>query len=244
MLISYLVDLTTEAQPDSPENGEVALGEPSQDRDSNLNDEERGLSYSRRSSNEQSNTDTTRVEETELHTRPNSVNTETSAFVKRKTSQLLNVIRGNQQTEAPLSPRLAELVDAYAASGIAASVRAEIESARNRTGENELPNLAEEDRLRRGRKGATWLMQFRILSGRAFKNLYRNPALLVTHYLSSIVLASEYRSRQLGRRLCIDFLNDSNLWLFLPCSQVGLNRLTFTFERHIVTSFFLFQYRY
>ena len=191
-LSRFLVDLTTDSQSDSSESGETTLGEPSQDRPSDLSDEERGLLHSRRSSNEQSNTDATRVEETELQTRPNSVNSETSAYVKRKTSQLLNVIRGNQQTDAPLSPRLAELVEAFAASNIAADVRTEIETVRNRTEVDELPDVAEEDRVRRGRKGANWLMQFRILSGRAFKNLYRNPALLMTHYLSSIFLASEF----------------------------------------------------
>lgn len=169
----------------------LTLGESSNDRSSNGIDEEQGLLNSRRSSNEHSTTDDTRNEETGSQTRPNSVNTESSAYVKRKTSQLLNVIRGNQQTEAPLSPKLAELVQAFAGSDIAAAVRSEIDSAGNLTGQDELPDVAEEDRLLRGRKGASWLMQFRILSGRAFKNLYRNPALLMTHYVSSIVLASK-----------------------------------------------------
>jgi hypothetical protein len=43
----------------------------------------------------------------------------------------------------------------------------------------------------RRRRGASWPTQFRILSGRAFKNLYRDPALLTAHYLSSIALACE-----------------------------------------------------
>jgi len=41
----------------------------------------------------------------------------------------------------------------------------------------------------RGRKRASWGTQFRILSGRAFKNLYRDPALLAAHYISSVALA-------------------------------------------------------
>jgi hypothetical protein len=43
----------------------------------------------------------------------------------------------------------------------------------------------------RGYKRASWWTQFTILSGRAFKNLYRNPMLLLTHYAVSIVLARE-----------------------------------------------------
>ncbi|KAH9814198.1 hypothetical protein DFH28DRAFT_972577 [Melampsora americana] len=37
-------------------------------------------------------------------------------------------------------------------------------------------------------KASLW-QQFRILSGRAFKNLYRNPMLMLSHYLLAIVLA-------------------------------------------------------
>jgi hypothetical protein len=43
----------------------------------------------------------------------------------------------------------------------------------------------------RGYRRASWWTQFTILSGRAFKNLYRNPMLLLTHYAVSIVLARE-----------------------------------------------------
>lgn len=47
----------------------------------------------------------------------------------------------------------------------------------------------ENDAEIRGYQRASWWTQFRILSGRAFKNLYRNPILLLTHYAVSIVLA-------------------------------------------------------
>jgi hypothetical protein len=45
--------------------------------------------------------------------------------------------------------------------------------------------------LLRGRKRATWATQFRILSGRAFKNMYRDPALLTFQYSASIAAARE-----------------------------------------------------
>jgi hypothetical protein len=54
---------------------------------------------------------------------------------------------------------------------------------------NELPDVVLETSMLRGRKRASWGTQFRILSGRAFKNLYRDPALLTTHYLSAVGLA-------------------------------------------------------
>ena len=58
----------------------------------------------------------------------------------------------------------------------------------------ELPDVAAETTLLRGRKRASWGTQFRILSGRAFKNLYRDPYLLAAHYLSAIGLAREWLS--------------------------------------------------
>ncbi|KAI0783919.1 hypothetical protein BC629DRAFT_1582504 [Irpex lacteus] len=51
-----------------------------------------------------------------------------------------------------------------------------------------LPDVALENSLTRGRRGELGT-QFTILSGRAFKNLYRNPALLAAHYISAIGVA-------------------------------------------------------
>jgi len=41
----------------------------------------------------------------------------------------------------------------------------------------------------KGRKRACWLTQFTILSGRAFKKIYRDLALLAAHSLSSVAVA-------------------------------------------------------
>lgn len=62
-----------------------------------------------------------------------------------------------------------------------------------RTGMIEMRDVVGETGLLRGRRSASWATQFRILSGRAFKNLYRDPALLAAHYLGSIALACECR---------------------------------------------------
>jgi hypothetical protein len=95
-------------------------------------------------------------------------------------------------------PHIASLVDAYAASDIATAIRTDIRAVaqpgQGPEGSEELPDVAVESTLLRGRKRATWATQFRILSGRAFKNMYRDPALLTFQYSASIVAACE-RSR-------------------------------------------------
>ena len=123
----------------------------------------------------------------------------------RPTSAISSSSPANRKTDAagtPLTPALVVLVDAYATSDIAAGIKAEGEQLRREVvrtdngdaaaASNELPDVVLETSLLRGRKGAGWGTQFRILSGRAFKNLYRDPALLAAHYLSAIGLASEF----------------------------------------------------
>lgn len=115
-------------------------------------------------------------------------------------------------------PHIAAFVDAYAASEIAAEIRADIRSvaqpAQRPEGSAELPDLTVESELLRGRKRATWATQFRILSGRAFKNMYRDPALLTFQYSASIAAARE-------SSLSIDWCARLNrycsaLWIILP----------------------------
>ena len=182
---------------------------------SNIADEERGLG---RSSGfvpfvpRPSSSTPPPEDETELQTRPNSISS-TGKYLKRKTSQLIEAVRSSGVgSNKPTPPKLAALVEAYATSEISAAIKAEGEQLRREvergagTGVgvdghsvpvepsggavvNELPDVALETTLLRGRKRASWGTQFRILSGRAFKNLYRDPALLTAHYLSSIALA-------------------------------------------------------
>jgi hypothetical protein len=171
---------------------------------------------------------TTDVEdETELQTRPNSLAEATSGsgnFIKRKTSQLLQAVSGTSKVETPLSSQLVALVDAYASSDIASSLRAEIDSLAASANQNDsrptdpaqLPDVAVESTLLRGRQRASWTTQFRILSGRAFKNLYRDPALLAAHYLSSVAIAGMWN--YLGI-LDMHSVSTSHLWFIVPkCS--------------------------
>lgn len=120
-------------------------------------------------------------------------------FLRRKTSQLLEVISlstaHGSELGPILMPHIAALVDSYATSDVAAAIRADIHSvahpAQGPDGSEELPDVTVESTLLRGRKRATWLTQFRILSGRAFKNMYRDPALLAFQYSASIAAARE-----------------------------------------------------
>ncbi|TDL25520.1 hypothetical protein BD410DRAFT_784517 [Rickenella mellea] len=204
-IADYLIDLTmqTEKESRTPESLPPPLS--SENDDTNLNDEERGLGAGRnvgrairslRSSSD--NSPVANEDVTELQTRPPSVSTTeagtstTSGYIKRKTSQLLGAVnfRSTKPESPMLPPKLAALVEAYATSHVAELIRGEI-GAFERQGESEqLPDVAVENvLLRGGRRGASWGTQFRILSGRAFKNLYRDPALLTTQYLASVALA-------------------------------------------------------
>ena len=167
--------------------------------DISFGDEENGLNHpvplSVRTPTVQSSTVV--EDETELQPRAFSLTTATGGFLKKKASQFLDAVSlsSHKGHNSMVAPRLATLVDSYTNSDIAAAIKEEIEEVKNLTGENrtanegELRDVAIESSLLRGRKRASWGMQFRILSGRAFKNLYRDPALLAAHYLSSIVLA-------------------------------------------------------
>lgn len=132
-------------------------------------------------------------DETELQTRASTAVGSSSNFIKRKTSQLLEAISpGTRPSDAPISPKLAELVENFNTSDIYAALRAEIQRVEVQEDDaNALPDVALENNLTRGRRRASWGTQFQILSGRAFKNLYRDPALLTAHYVAAIVVARE-----------------------------------------------------
>lgn len=166
------------------------------------------------------------TEETELQTRSNSLSNTaagSTTYIKHKASQLLDVlsISGSQKSAKPVSPRLSALIKAYSESEIASSIRAEIEAASHAVGNgngngvsSDLPDVAGETAVLRTHSRASWGTQFRILSGRAFKNLYRDPALLTAHYVSSIVIACEYELLR-SCEFCIDPV-DSAMWRSLP----------------------------
>ncbi|KAJ7157630.1 hypothetical protein C8R43DRAFT_997189 [Mycena crocata] len=201
-IADFLIDMTMHASIDGRNSTDDSpLLEPSSPAEdvTNLGDEERGLNHhqaravplsvrSRGSSSPEN-------DETELRTRPNSTASSSGNYIKRKTSQFLEAVSLSSSKKAghvPLAPKLVALVEAYAQSSIARQIKEEGEALQRATGANgngELRDVAVETSLLRGRKRASYGTQFRILSGRAFKNLYRDPALLMAHYLSSIALA-------------------------------------------------------
>ncbi|KAG1821574.1 uncharacterized protein BJ212DRAFT_1332107 [Suillus subaureus] len=189
-IADYLIDLTVHAgleprSPDSPSNDAV-----SSTSGDNLLDEERAVGASSVRSHGRSSA--TVEEETELRTRRVSF----TSSIKRKTSQLLEAVRSSQSGNSTLTPKLTQLVEAYSTSEVAQSIKAETEEVATAQrgadashADGELRDVVVENSLLRGRKRASWGTQFTILSGRAFQNLYRDPALLAAHYLSSVVLA-------------------------------------------------------
>jgi hypothetical protein len=129
--------------------------------------------------------------EAELSSQPNSIASNTSSLRKR-TSQLFKVIQfgSNRNIDRITSPNVESLVQAYNSSAIAGSVKTEI-SEEIRAGED-LTNAGTTVRTLCGHQRASWVTQFRILSGRAFKNMYRDPALLTAHYAASVVVAGKF----------------------------------------------------
>lgn len=165
------------------------------EEDSNIRDEERAFVHDRTSSG---SSRVSRADEGTEPTRAGSIHSST-AYIRRQTSRLLEAIKPSTGArDGPVPPKLAGLIEAFKNSNIHAALNAEIievasAPAAQGNGNNpaELPDVAAESSISRGRKRASWATQFRILSGRAFKNLYRDPALLAAHYASAIGVARE-----------------------------------------------------
>jgi hypothetical protein len=93
-----------------------------------------------------------------------------------------------------LPSALAELVSAFEQSQLASDNTQDIiavssSATQALTNGSQPISDVEADMVLSGYKRASWWTQFRILSGRAFKNLYRNPYLMLAHYLLSGLLA-------------------------------------------------------
>lgn len=190
-ILHFTVDLTMKAAP-PPESVEGTSDPDSlaaATSDTNFRDEENGLGHQ------------LSVRPPGDHSAAGSLNIATG-YIKRKTSQLMDAVSlHSHKSDTPsLTPELATLVEAYANSNIAEGIKNEIEGVRAGTvigpgpngsdvGGSRARDIIAESSLLRGRKRASWGTQFRILSGRAFKNLYRDPALLAAHYISSVALA-------------------------------------------------------
>lgn len=170
---------------------------------------------------------------------PSSVASASSNFtyIKQRATDLLGTVtpatfpvgNSNDVKEPVSRPKLDELVKAYQSSDLAKAVQDELKAlqddvARGANGHSnggvpvsdEPVDAVLETSLLRGRKRATWGTQFRILSGRAFKNLYRDPALLAAHYLSAVALARECPVHFVLAMDLIPVPTLSDLWLLRP----------------------------
>lgn len=88
-----------------------------------------------------------------------------------------------------LGPHLSHLIQAYQQSDIASEIN------RKHSNGNALAHgsATDIDAVASFSK-ASWWSQFKILSGRSFKNLYRNPMLMFSHYAVSILVAGQSKS--------------------------------------------------
>ncbi|KAJ3052739.1 hypothetical protein HK097_005770 [Rhizophlyctis rosea] len=134
-----------------------------------------------------------------------SQNADPSDSTPRKGKRRLTIQQYNQ-----MANHLRGLVDGYSMSSIADDIATEINTAVEAAnaiapvGEgrpiipgdssapllnptNHYPLTTQRSLIRQQR--ATWWTQFKILSGRTFKNLYRNPDLLRTHYIIAVIVA-------------------------------------------------------
>ncbi|KAJ3516568.1 hypothetical protein NLJ89_g1034 [Agrocybe chaxingu] len=211
-IADFLIDMTMHASVEPPSTESTTLAvevpTPSSNEANNLGDPERGVPIVPHSVpiSVRSIISDMPVEDTDVRPpQESSSSSSTNNYIKHKTSQIFDAVFNRSQQHKPVTPALASLVQSYADSDIAAGIKAEgeqlqrevIRSDRHANGNgqgangvtNELPDVVLETSMLRGRNRASWATQFRILSGRAFKNLYRDPALLTAHYLSAITLA-------------------------------------------------------
>lgn len=94
---------------------------------------------------------------------------------------------GEATPPSHLSPRLSELVQAFEQSEVAKKIAQDASQAAA-DGSGDGDSEENPDMPLQGYKRATLWTQFRILSSRAFKNLYRNPMLMLSHYALSAIL--------------------------------------------------------
>ncbi|GAA6014458.1 hypothetical protein JCM8202_001541 [Rhodotorula sphaerocarpa] len=104
---------------------------------------------------------------------------------------LPSAVSGSASPQGPtLSPELSRLVEAFAASTISQQTRDGIARAKSNAstrgagGGTDPHDLS----LRNYKRASPW-DQFKILSGRSFKNLYRDPMLMLSHYVVAVVAA-------------------------------------------------------
>ncbi|KAI2638631.1 hypothetical protein GGS21DRAFT_449636 [Xylaria nigripes] len=104
------------------------------------------------------------------------------------------VIEDSHDLPPAAGTNLDNLIQSFAESDIAASIQDEIQqavaTAREANGQNNVVyGNSNTSAIGRGYARVSYLRQFIILSQRTWRNLYRNPILMLTHYAIAIILA-------------------------------------------------------
>ncbi|GAA5914974.1 putative ATP-dependent permease ADP1 [Sporobolomyces salmoneus] len=175
-IADYLIDITMSEKSSSSTPASESLIQLDDSEDP-----ERGNGRPRPAPVNTSHSSTT--EETELDSRlnsPASLAGQAKKFFSSSSSGR------NSPTSTPLPPHLARLVNAFTDSDVRKQTRAEVDGSQQQAANG---NASSESHVLRNYKGATWWSQFKILSGRSFKNLYRDPMLMLSHYAVAVVAA-------------------------------------------------------
>ncbi|BGP14521.1 hypothetical protein JCM10213_005190 [Rhodosporidiobolus nylandii] len=181
-IADYLIDVTMQHEkPCSADSASVedALVQLDDGNEIPADRRDPELGTPRRSRHATNASTSSATDETELESRNGSV---FGSPIKR----LWSSSSGRASPEQPaLSPHLARLVSAFQGSNVNRHMQQEIASARTAAvdGGEGVASL-------RNYKRASWWSQFTILSGRSFKNLYRDPMLMLSHYAVAVIAAA------------------------------------------------------
>ncbi|GJN87353.1 hypothetical protein Rhopal_000302-T1 [Rhodotorula paludigena] len=232
-IADYLIDITAQkekAASDEPSVADALIqldGSAGSDASGERRDPELGVRSSRAASS-------TAGEDTELETRNggSSIASPIKRFFSSSTSGRSTPV------STPLTPELTRLVDAYASSSTAQEEQRDIATAKTASATG--GRGAQPDELvLRNFKRATWWSQFKILSGRAFKNLYRDPMLMLSHYAVAVLAAGICAFLFRGLTLDIPGFQNRMGMIFFALALFGFGCLTtlaaFSGERLLFT---------
>lgn len=154
--------------------------------------------YTRKKSMGLETPDTLRTDDEAPYPSSNSDASQQWVKLSKSPSQVPPQILDDPHQLPPPAPGLGTdldvLITNFEASDLAASTREEIKTAvENATGANGAangqPNGAAKPGTMKGYKRIGWFRQFAILSVRTWRNLYRNPMLMLAHYAIAILVA-------------------------------------------------------
>ncbi|GAA5884428.1 hypothetical protein JCM6882_005248 [Rhodosporidiobolus microsporus] len=239
-IADYLIDVTMQNEKPSAPDATVqdALIQLSADNDlpADRRDPELGTTPHRRTPTSASVSSIT-ADDTELETRNGSA---FGSPIKRFFSSSSTSGR-TSPIQAALPAELARLVDSFAASDVHRQTQEEIAAAKAAAvGANgAAAGAGGEAVVLRNYKRASWWSQFKILSGRSFKNLYRDPMLMLSHYAVAVIAAGICAFLFHGLTLDIPGFQNRMGLIFFALALFGFGCLTtlatFSSERLLFT---------